>query len=590
MYEYSLTSTTSYGTMTTFIGRNSGSVTTFHGLIEMLSYKNAYCEISTLNTLRTALNIISTKSSVDEFQRITSKEIHKSGVNILSNTYEYKMASTNPNCTSYQVGVEVIKGGSATLATRTYTYDQMQRLTNINDPVFGSKTYVYNDRGFLTYDGNTNYIYYGNGNIRAIDSLEYTYDSTVKDKLISVGTKSITYDSTKPLFVKTYDGKTFTYTNDLLTRVAYSGGYTSYEYNSDGLRINKKDYRSVVLSYYYYDGNRLVTEITGSNRLDFLYDEQGLLFGLILNNTNKYFYVRDAFQNILGLVDENGTLVVKYSYNAYGLLLNTVDTSGVSIGTLNPFRYKGYYYDSESRLYNINSLYYSPDLCRFIQPVGLSTLNPHSINGLNLYAYANNNPISIAYSSSGVVGGMVNSIASSVGGLNSRYHGTISNSSNIFSAFGALSIAFEFFDQWSGYIAGGLDAGFKVANKIGTSGANISSYIKGLEVFGIAMIVTGSIISFGESVYNSYNNPYYTSNEVGLATLMDFGYYTLKGVGTYALGSALGNLAVGVGLAVGGIAGGALAVFIGITAAVTTYVLWEGMDYLYGKIKEWIFE
>ena len=31
----------------------------------------------------------------------------------------------------------------------------------------------------------------------------------------------------------------------------------------------------------------------------------------------------------------------------------------------------------------------------------MSSLNPHSINGLNLYAYANNNPIGIAYSSSG---------------------------------------------------------------------------------------------------------------------------------------------------------------------------------------------
>ena len=185
---------------------------------------------------------------------------------------------------------------------------------------------------------------------------------------------------------------------------------------------------------------------------------------------------------------------------------------------------------------------------------------------------------------------MVSSIASSVGGLNFGYHGTISNSSNIFGALGALSTTFGFFDQWFGYIAGGLDAGFKFANKMGTGGANISSYIKGLEVFGIAMIVTGSIISFGESVYNNYNNPNYTSNEAGWATLMDFGYYALKGVGTYALGSALGNLAVGVALTVGGIVGGVWAVAIGITAAVAPYILWEGVDYLYGKIKEWIFE
>ena len=40
--------------------------------------------------------------------------------------------------------------------------------------------------------------------------------------------------------------------------------------------------------------------------------------------------------------------------------------------------------------------YYSPELGRFIQPADVSTLNPSSINGLNLYSYANNNPIGIA--------------------------------------------------------------------------------------------------------------------------------------------------------------------------------------------------
>ena len=42
--------------------------------------------------------------------------------------------------------------------------------------------------------------------------------------------------------------------------------------------------------------------------------------------------------------------------------------------------------------------YYSPELCRFIQPSDVSSLNPSSINGLNIYSYANNNPIEIAYS------------------------------------------------------------------------------------------------------------------------------------------------------------------------------------------------
>ncbi|MFR5891651.1 MAG: RHS repeat-associated core domain-containing protein [Bacilli bacterium] len=78
-------------------------------------------------------------------------------------------------------------------------------------------------------------------------------------------------------------------------------------------------------------------------------------------------------------------------------------------------------YDVETGLSMVGQRYYSPDLCRFIQPADVSSLNPRSINGLNLYAYANNNPVGIAYSGSsaafGATGGMVSSLA--LGGLTS---------------------------------------------------------------------------------------------------------------------------------------------------------------------------
>ena len=120
------------------------------------------------------------------------------------------------------------------------------------------------------------------------------------------------------------------------------------------------------------------------------------MYGLVLNNITKYFYVRDILQNILGLVDESGTLVVKYSYNAFGEVTIVSDTSGVSIGSINPFRYKGYYYDVETQLFYCNSRYYSPELCRFISPDSIEYLDPESINGLNLYAYCMNDPINYA--------------------------------------------------------------------------------------------------------------------------------------------------------------------------------------------------
>lgn len=65
-----------------------------------------------------------------------------------------------------------------------------------------------------------------------------------------------------------------------------------------------------------------------------------------------------------------------------------------NIGHVNPFRYRGYYFDVETDLYYLNSRYYDPELGRFINADDISYLDPESLNGLNLFAYCGNNPIS----------------------------------------------------------------------------------------------------------------------------------------------------------------------------------------------------
>ncbi len=63
------------------------------------------------------------------------------------------------------------------------------------------------------------------------------------------------------------------------------------------------------------------------------------------------------------------------------------------IGNLNPFRYRGYYYDTETKLYFLKTRYYDPEIGRFISQDGVEYLDPETINGLNLYAYCVNNPV-----------------------------------------------------------------------------------------------------------------------------------------------------------------------------------------------------
>ena len=68
-------------------------------------------------------------------------------------------------------------------------------------------------------------------------------------------------------------------------------------------------------------------------------------------------------------------------------------TDTAHIGNLNPFRYRGYFYDRETGLYYLKSRYYDPQTGRFINMDSVEYADPETINGLNLYAYCGNNPV-----------------------------------------------------------------------------------------------------------------------------------------------------------------------------------------------------
>ena len=90
--------------------------------------------------------------------------------------------------------------------------------------------------------------------------------------------------------------------------------------------------------------------------------------------------------------------MVKYVYDAWGnhVVYNSAgaqNSDATFIGNLNPFRYRGYYYDTETGLYYLQTRYYDPVVCRFISRDSIEYADPESINGLNLYVYCSNNPV-----------------------------------------------------------------------------------------------------------------------------------------------------------------------------------------------------
>lgn len=118
-----------------------------------------------------------------------------------------------------------------------------------------------------------------------------------------------------------------------------------------------------------------------------------------------YTYLKDIQGNIIGIIDSAKTLIAKYEYDAWGNF-TVYDGSGNVLGTsetlyqstnavwnINPFRYRGYYYDIETGLYYLLSRYYDPEVGRFISLDNSSYADPETINGLNLYLYCNNNPV-----------------------------------------------------------------------------------------------------------------------------------------------------------------------------------------------------
>ena len=90
--------------------------------------------------------------------------------------------------------------------------------------------------------------------------------------------------------------------------------------------------------------------------------------------------------------------MVRYRYDGWGnhVVLNpdgSKNESSTFIGNINPFRYRGYYYDTTLKLYYLKTRYYDPETGRFITIDDISYLAPDTINGLNLYAYCGNNPV-----------------------------------------------------------------------------------------------------------------------------------------------------------------------------------------------------
>ena len=172
-------------------------------------------------------------------------------------------------------------------------------------------------------------------------------------------------------------------------------GDISFTYDAGGVRQSKT--ANGVTTSYFTEGNRIHKEERSDGKtLIYAYDESGIA---TITYNGTLYYVQKNFQgDIVALVDQSGNVVAKYVYDAWGVCnvydaSGTLNTSDSFIGNINPFRYRGYYYDVETGLYYLQTRYYDPQAGRFLSPDSVDYIAPDIIGGLNLYAYCNNNPV-----------------------------------------------------------------------------------------------------------------------------------------------------------------------------------------------------
>ena len=287
-------------------------------------------------------------------------------------------------------------GNIASYGYNSYTYDKFNRLTRENNYYLDKTiTWEYDVGGNIT--SRKEYALKTSGMLLdPIKTDTYSYGSDWKDQLTSFSGKSCIYDlAGNPT---TYKGNALTWEGRLLKTFTYSPFTFTMNYTADGQRVSKvKSYYGGSSAHYYtYNGSTLLQEkivTTGTTQstteyLTFLYNGEGPT-GFVYNNT-LYTYRKNLFGDIIAIYQGN-TKVAEYAYDAYGNC--TIKLNTANVATLNPFRYRGYYYDSDLGLYYLQSRYYDPQTGRFINADDVSYLDPETIHGLNLYAYCLNNPV-----------------------------------------------------------------------------------------------------------------------------------------------------------------------------------------------------
>ena len=343
--------------------------------------------------LKTPLDMSYTYYDSNRGENFTTTKIKEE--TIAKDTYKYEY-DTNGNITDIYKKVN-----NDWQRLYLYEYDEFNQLITFCDYINQKQyRYDYDEAGNILTETVSRIGAHGQLYDSRVNAYGYD-DANWGDKLTSYNGETITYDEIgNPLSYR--DGMEMTWLNGRKLTTLQSGNDSiSYKYDSNGVRTSKT-VNGVEYTYEYLNG-KLMHETRGEKVFDYCYDANGQLYAVSYKansstNAVTYYYAHNWRGDITSIYDGEGNMVAKYEYDAWGNVLTVTNSNNSEItdpnhiANLNPFRYRSYYYDSESGLYYLMSRYYDPVTHRFVNADGYFQSGDNILD-TNMNAYCRNNPI-----------------------------------------------------------------------------------------------------------------------------------------------------------------------------------------------------
>lgn len=275
--------------------------------------------------------------------------------------------------------------------TDSYQYDQCGRLQSASRSGTHSYSHLYSYKGsrLVKVTNSVELIRNSDGTIQNIidvksghPRIELSYDNL--GNVTKYGSMKLTYEC-----------------GHRLSGIQGENISVGYRYAYDGTRTEKTVNGKKTI--FYYDGSVLLGEDRDDGTRIRYFRDNDSYTGFTIEKENYrtfYGYIKDASGSVLGLVDSQGYIVGTYVYDERGTILEIDANKNISDSKeameLNPIRYRGYYYDTETGFYYLMSRYYNPLSLSFLTPDEKEYVDGCSIPGVDPYCYCCYDPVNFS--------------------------------------------------------------------------------------------------------------------------------------------------------------------------------------------------